>query len=70
MEANSQDSTTLEIQVLNAFGAYQFSIYPTITSGDSLLNLDNLIDANLYPKWWDAYHRGCSHSAFDRRSWR
>ncbi len=49
MEANSQDSTKLEVQVLNAYGTYQFSIYPTITSGDSLLNLDNLIDANLYP---------------------
>jgi len=49
MESNSQDSTALEIQVLNAFNTYQFSINANIASGDSLLNLDNLIDAGLYP---------------------
>lgn len=49
MESNSQDSTFIEIQVLNAFKSYQFSLNPTLLSGDSLLNLDNLIDANLYP---------------------
>jgi len=49
LESNTQDVTNLEIQVLNAFGAYQYSLNPTLNSGDSLLNLQNLIDANLYP---------------------
>lgn len=49
MESNSNDDTKLEVQVLNAFGAYQFSVDATIPSGDSLLNLESLIDANLYP---------------------
>lgn len=50
LETNSQDVTDLEIQVLNGAGAYQFSINPTLNSGDSLLQLSNQIDASLYPK--------------------
>ncbi len=48
-EINSNDVTKLEIQVLNENGAYQYSLDATIPSGDSLLNLESLIDANLYP---------------------
>lgn len=49
LESNSSDQTDLEIQVLNAYGAYQFSINPELPSGDSLYNLSSQIDANLYP---------------------
>ena len=43
------DNTVLEIQTFNQFGAYQFSIDTTFASGDSILNLQNLVDAELYP---------------------
>jgi hypothetical protein len=43
------DTTKLEIQTFNQFGAYQFSIDTLLTSGDSILNLQNFVDANLYP---------------------
>jgi hypothetical protein len=43
------DTTQLEIQTFNQFGAYQFSIDTLLTSGDSIVNLKNVVNANQYP---------------------
>jgi hypothetical protein len=43
------DTTKLEIQTYNQYGAYQFSIDTLLTTGDSILNLQNVVDADLYP---------------------
>ena len=49
MEQPTADSTTVEIQVFNAFGNFQYTIDTVLTSGDSLLNLNNVINASNYP---------------------
>jgi hypothetical protein len=49
LDLNAGDTTRLEIQTFNQYGAYQFSIDTMLTSGDSILNVQNLIDANNYP---------------------
>jgi flagellar hook assembly protein FlgD len=43
------DSTNLQIQTFNQFGSYQYSIDTILTSGDSIVNLQNLVNANQYP---------------------
>lgn len=43
------DTTELEIQTFNQFGAYQFSIDTILNSGDSIINLQNVFNANQYP---------------------
>lgn len=48
-EASSADSTILTIKAYNLGGALQFSIDTLFTLNDSILNLNSIVDANLYP---------------------
>tara|TARA_B110000046_G_scaffold48754_1_gene54124 strand:+ start:7423 stop:12588 length:5166 start_codon:yes stop_codon:yes gene_type:complete len=50
LESNSDDTTFLEIQLLDALGNYQSSIDTLFTQHDSILNLQTLIDGGVYPK--------------------
>lgn len=43
------DTTNLEIQTFNQYGSYQFSIDTMLISGDSIMNIQNIINASNYP---------------------
>jgi hypothetical protein len=49
LEPNTGDSTRLKFDIYNSFGAYQYSIDTLLSSGDSVINLSNQIDASVYP---------------------
>ena len=49
LEQPSFDTTDLEIQLFDAFGNYKSSIDTTFFSGDSLLNLSDIIGADTVP---------------------
>ncbi|MCJ8291389.1 MAG: hypothetical protein HRT58_16405 [Crocinitomicaceae bacterium] len=48
-EVSSLDSTNLRIKAYNISGSLQLTIDTLFTSNDSILNLNNLVDASLYP---------------------
>lgn len=50
LESNTTDTTYLEIQLLDALGSYQNSIDLEFTQHDSVMNLQSLIDAAVFPK--------------------
>jgi hypothetical protein len=50
LDANTSDSTRLEIQLLDELGNYQSSIDTLFTLHDSILDLQSLIDASEFPK--------------------
>jgi hypothetical protein len=43
------DTTKLQIQTFNQYGSYQYTIDTMLVSGDSILNLQNVINAEAYP---------------------
>lgn len=49
LETASSDSTNLRIKAYNISGSLQLTIDTLFTSNDSILNLNNLVDAALYP---------------------
>ncbi len=49
LEINPGDSTRMRIQVYNAFGALDHVIDTLMTPHDSIINLNNLIDATQFP---------------------
>ncbi len=49
LENSTNDSTVLTIKTYNSSGILQGQIDTAFTSNDSIINLNNLIDANLYP---------------------
>ena len=49
MELNSPDSTVLKIHLYNEYKSLQAIIDTSFTQNDSIINLQNLIDASLYP---------------------
>ena len=48
-ETPSQDTTVLNIRCLNNSGQLQLTIDTTFTSNDSIIELNNLVNASLYP---------------------
>jgi hypothetical protein len=48
-EAASEDSTHLTINAFDITGAFQTSINTVFTANDSILDLNSLVDASLYP---------------------
>jgi flagellar hook assembly protein FlgD len=49
LEQPTGDTTNLEIQLFDVFGNYKSSIDTTFSSGDSILNLSNLVSADTIP---------------------
>ena len=49
LDASVGDTTQLEIQTFNKYGAYQNSIDTLLISGDSIMNVQNVIDATKTP---------------------
>ncbi len=49
MEMAANDSTVLYIRAFDITGALQLTIDTSFTTNDSILNLNTLVDANLYP---------------------
>lgn len=49
LESPTSDSTILSIEAYNAAGVLQLVIDTLFTSNDSILSLDNLVDAQIYP---------------------
>ncbi len=49
LEVNSHDSTILSIKTYNLAGIYQNQIDTVFSNNDSIINLNSLVDANLYP---------------------
>lgn len=48
-EVSSMDTTVLSINAYDAAGSFQFSIDTAFTLNDSIIDLNNLVDASLYP---------------------
>lgn len=49
MEIGSSDTTILKIEAYDIYGNWQTQIVSEFTRNDSILNLNGIIDANLYP---------------------
>lgn len=49
LELNSHDSTRLKINLYNQYKSYQSTIDTIFSLNDSIINLSNIIDANIYP---------------------
>ena len=49
LESPTEDSTALKIKVFDVNQSFQFDIDTLFTSNDSILNLNSIVDANLYP---------------------
>ena len=71
LESNSSDSTRIKIDVYNNFLAYQYSIDTLIPSGDSITNLNNLIDDPLFPylKLKSIYRDNATQTPSQLKNW-
>ncbi len=49
LELASKDSTILKIKVYDSNESFQYEIDTVFTKNDSILNLNSIVDANLYP---------------------